>query len=361
MYGLFPLPGTGPCASNPLTACASSTYNNDADRALLTQPVNSAQVMQHEAAAGVPNGGYLLPYLSANPQTLLSTAIKPYSQFPNLGPSGSATGDSLYNSLQAKATKRFSHNLQAGGSFTWAKGFTRAARQSDFFNPENSVWDLQNIPFRTLNFNVIYMVPRASFLNKWENLITEGWQVGFFGNYQTGMLLPPPGNYQTSEQVNGEEFYTGQAFYAQGVDINNHSTFNPYSTPVLNPGAWAPCPVNTACPASGTLYPGFRGPRQPVENANIGHNFRIKERMNFQIRGEFVNIFNRTIFPNPNTFYPQSPVAYGGIVNGAKVLTSGFGVINAYAAPSTAPPQGPNGIAPVFAPRTGTVIARFTF
>ncbi len=359
MYGLFPLPGTGPCPSNPLTVCPSSTYNNNADRALLSQPVSSVAVMQHEAAAGLPNSGYLLPYYSASPSTLLSTAIKAYPQFPNLGPSGSPTGDSLYNSLQAKATKRFSHNLQAGGSFTWAKSFTRAARQSDFFNPNNSVWDLQNIPFRTLNFNLIYTVPKAGFFNKWENLVTEGWQVGFFGNYQTGQLLTPPGN-PTAEQVNGEEFYTGQPFYMHGVNINNHSTFNPYFTQVLNPGAWAQCPINAACPATGTLYPGFRGPRMPIENANIGRNFRIKERMNLQIRGEFVNVFNRTIMANPGTsFNPQSPIIYGGLVNGVKVLTAGYGVIDAYAAPNTALSQPPNN--QVFAPRTGTVIARFSF
>ena len=102
----------------------------------------------------------------------------------------------------------------------------------------------------------------------------------------------------------------------------------------------------------------------PTENANIGRNFRIKERMNFQIRGEFVNIFNRTIMPNPSTSNPQSPLTRGGTVNGVKVLTAGYGVMNAYAAPSTAPPQPLNGFTPVYqvyGPRTGTLIARFSF
>ena len=52
--------------------------------------------------------------------------------------------------------------------------------------------------------------------------------------------------------------------------------------------------------AHGNLYKDFRAPRTPTENANIGRNFRIKERMNLQIRGEFVNIFNRTIMPAPS-------------------------------------------------------------
>jgi hypothetical protein len=44
------------------------------------------------------------------------------------------------------------------------------------------------------------------------------------------------------------------------------------------------------------LFVVSRGTRHPQENFNIGRNFRIKERMNLDFRGEFVNIFNRTRF-----------------------------------------------------------------
>jgi hypothetical protein len=361
-YGVFPIPGTGPCASNPLTACASTTYNNDADRLLIGQPINSTLVEQRMKSIGAGNSaGLLLPYTSASQTVSLANAIRPYTQFPGLEPTGSPTGDSIYNSLQIKATKRFSHNLQAGGSFTWAKSFTRAGR-SDFYNPNISVWDLQNIPPRVLNFNFIYTVPKATFFNKWENQITQGWQIGMFANYQSGAFLAPPGNTINAEQLNGEDTrVAGQPLYTPGVNINNQSTYNPYFTQVLNPNAWAPCPVNTVCTATGTLYPDFRGPRQPTENANIGRNFRIKERMNFQIRGEFVNIFNRTLLPNPGTGTPNLAPVAGNTVNGVKVFTSGFGTIAAYAAPSSAPaiPFGSPGAS--FQPRTGTLIARFTF
>ena len=363
-YGLFPIPGTGPCASNPLTACASTTYNNNADRALLAQPVSSTAVEQRMAAIGVGNGGLLLPYTSASTATTLANAIKPYSQFPALNPSGAPTGDSMYESLQVKATKRFSHGLQAGGSFTWAKSFTRAQQNDriDFFNPNITVWDLQNIPFRTLNFNVIYTVPKATFENKWENAITSGWQIGFFANYQSGLMLTPPSNYVNAEQISGEETYVaGQSFYTPGVNINNQKTYSPLYTQILNPNAWAPCPVNTTCTAAGTLYPGFRGPRDPTENANIGRNFRIKERMNFQIRGEFVNIFNRTLLGNPSTATPQNALVHGGTINGSSVLTSGFGVYDVYAPPNNVPGGAPGAGAVALQPRTGTLIARFTF
>jgi hypothetical protein len=144
--------------------------------------------------------------------------------------------------------------------------------------------------------------------------------------------------------------------------MNNIHSYNPGTQQVLNPAAWAPCPTNSTCTAAystatGTsatvYYPDFRGPRAPVENANFGRNFRIKERMNLFIRAEFVNIFNRTIMPAPTTTNPQNlPAKTAGI------YSSGFGIINTFA---TAGSQPASATPPYLTGRTGTLIARFTF
>jgi len=133
---------------------------------------------------------------------------------------------------------------------------------------------------------------------------------------------------------------------------------------VLNPAAWAPCPTNSVCGGASTsgayvgastmLYSDFRGPRQPRENGNIGRHFKVKEKYDFYIRGEFVNLFNRTILPNPTTANPQlAPSHSAGILNG------GFGVINIYQ-PAGAYPA-PTAGATALLGRTGTIIAKFTF
>jgi hypothetical protein len=109
--------------------------------------------------------------------------------------------------------------------------------------------------------------------------------------------------------------------------------------------------------AAGNYIPSFRAPRTPVENANIGRNFRIKERMNLQIRGEWVNIFNRTIMMYPSTSNPQSPVTK----NALGIQTSGFGVIPAYFAPNTAPAPPTASTTPYWESRQGTLIMRFSF
>jgi hypothetical protein len=75
--------------------------------------------------------------------------------------------------------------------------------------------------------------------------------------------------------------------------------------------------------------------------------------MNFQIRAEFVNIFNRTLLPNPITTNPQNAVAKTAGIN-----SGGFGVINTFATAGSIPTTA---VAPVLTSRTGTLIARFTF
>ncbi len=102
----------------------------------------------------------------------------------------------------------------------------------------------------------------------------------------------------------------------------------------VKPGCVGALPVNANCMAAGNLYKDFRAPRTPTENGNLARNFRIKERMNFQIRGEFVNVFNRLLMPAPGTANPQAAPSK----NNLGIYTTGFGVIPAYFAPNVAPP-----------------------
>jgi hypothetical protein len=350
-YGLYPYPGTGPAGY--------SGAQNYADYQLLTQPLNSSAV---EARMG----GLLLPYTGFPATNSLLSALYPYPQFsataaastiPGAPASGTAiplsvaespTGNSRYDSLQAKATKRFSHGLQASGSFTWQKAFLRMYPQN-FFNPSGSLWARQQVPPLVLNFNFVYTTPGAPFLNRFKgaNLLIKDWQIGMFAQYQSAAFLTPPANPVANFLPSEETRVAGQPLYLTNIN----GPISPYTQQVLNPAAWAVVPAGQVGTAPGTLYSDFRGPRLPQENLNFGRNFRIKERYNLQIRAEFVNIFNRVYLPNPSTATaPQLPLTK----NGLQQYTAGFGIMNATAAVGTVPALG----GPA---RSGTLIARFTF
>jgi hypothetical protein len=339
-FGLYPYPGTGPAGTN-----------NYADYLLTIQPLSSAAVQSRLAASG--HAGFT-PYAGFPGFDSLQAALYPFPQYGGILDANSPTGASKYDSLQIKATKRFSHGLQAGGTYTWGQGFVRPNRQN-FFDPQSSEWQLQQIPMQDLNFNAIYTVPKAGFLPRGVNWLAKDWQIGWFANYQSGQFLTPPTsptlNFFGSEDIR----VAGQPLYTQGVNLNNLGSYSPLATQVLNPAAWAPCPANTACASTSVLYKDFRGPRTPTENANVGRNFRFgpEGKFNLYIRAEFVNIFNRTLMPNPGTANPQNPVVKGG-PNGQ--LTGGFGVIDAYL-----PTGSIYGTPPYLQGRTGTLVARFSF
>jgi hypothetical protein len=355
-------------------AVGLNPYGNAADNLLLSSTISSAAVIA-KGLGGLPYAGY--PTTS----TLLNT-LRAYPQFAtNLGGfnvSGAPTGATYYDSLQAQATQRLSHGLSVTSQFTWAKSMV--ANREDFFNADSSHKQLQSTdqPYQ-FNVSAVYTTPKARFLDKWKsaNWVIKDWQVGVSATYGSGALLTPPATTTTNNLGTSQMLRVpGQPLYLK--DLNCHC-INPWTDQVLNPLAWTN-PTATGAPDyttnnSGgsvngvfgpqTFYTDFRGPRHPIENFNFGRNFRIKERMNFQIRAEFTNAFNRTFLGSPYTVTPfgQGPISPRLAVgrNGSGQINYGFGTI-----PNATFSAGGGGGFATLAnnlslPRQGTLIARFTF
>jgi hypothetical protein len=150
-------------------------------------------------------------------------------------------------------------------------------------------------------------------------------------------------------QTGQRQVRTGQPLYLQ--DLNCHC-FDPNTTFVLNPAAWAnPGPGQYGGAAT---YGDFRGERRPVENFAIGRQFKLRERMSLNVRAEFTNILNRTYFNNPSLTAPQTaavcktPAGTNGACSQAGLqIISGFGSINT----STV----------LYPARTGQLVAQFQF
>jgi hypothetical protein len=339
-------------------AVGLNPYTNPADNILLSKAISDPTV--------VARVGHIVPYAGYSTSNTLLNALRTYPQFSTSVVTNSPTGNTWYDSLQVKGTKRLSHGLQVNGTFTWAKAMTRI--NEDIFNPDASLKSIQGTDQPYLfNANIVYNTPKAS-NNKVLAWVTRDWQLGAFLQYGSGLPLTPPAATVANNLTGGEMFRTGQPLFKKDL---NCGCINPYTDQVLNPAAWANPVAGTWGPGptpglvAGLYYSDFRQARRPSENINIGRNFRIKERMNLQIRAEFANAFNRMQLGNPVTTSPynatnalQNPTVVGGR------YTGGFGAYTIGSVGINGQPSfTANGtVGQLYAqPRQGTLIARFTF
>jgi hypothetical protein len=391
----FTAPDLDPEAENGLTPqglLANRSFGNTtglnvnipSQLALLSEPISSPAVIAAYPALANPNNVYP-GFPSYEP---LNQALRPRPQWVGVPPFlGPPLGDTWYDSLQVKLTKRYSRGLVVTGAYTFQKqeilGVTSA---SPYFtagqivvndvnnrmqNKELSALDQPQTMVITFN----YTTPKNKFggdswAGKALQFLTRDFTFGGVLRYSSGVLiLTPSANNNFLHQLGVgsqdnpalfgapsglENYVPGQSFFAPGFNPNSH--FNPSTTLVLNPAAWTePGPAQYG--VSAPYYINNRWQRQPAESLSVGRIFRIKEKYQLQVRAEFQNVFNRVFYSVPSSggdagvgtasgtaFANPFPVL--GSTSGA--LSSGFGFVNTFNGAGTQP-------------RTGQLVARFTF
>jgi hypothetical protein len=343
------------------------------DAVLLTQPLTSPLVtarFPQFANQVVINNTLTVPgvYPGFPAGQNLVQALRPVPQWaggvlPWMGP---PLGDTWYDSMQVKVTKRYSHGLQAQGNFTWAKGLVNgASSDSTYFlggNPAtNDIYNWgqnkqlnQYVAPLAMTITATYTTPKFSATGaamKMLSQVARDWQLGTVLRYQSGSLIQVPASNNglgTELGRANQTFVNGVPGQAQLLVDPNCGCFNPQSAVVLNAAAWqdaAPGAWGTSAP----FYNNYRWQRHPAESMSFARNFRVgKEgRYSLQLRIEFQNIFNRLFLSAPTATNPQAAVTTTTYAN--QVLNSGgFGTI------ATLNGGGDQ-------PRSGQAVMRFTF
>ncbi len=326
--------------------------NNANDLKLLASPLNSALA----ASRGFnvpPYAGFPLTATVAQSLRLMPGYLTLVNTWPPLG-------DTWYEALQVKATKRFSHGFDFNYSLTWAKQQTIGAEQDfSYFtfvtpavndvnnrqvNKDLSAFDQPLLSVISSNYTTPKLsLSNTSFAPRALSWAVRDWQIGAVVRYASGLPIQSP---SATTSLSTYVFQNTFVNRVPGVplftkDLNCHC-FDPGSTFVLNNAAWTNPPLGQFGTAA-AYYNDYRYQRRPSESMSLGRIFRIKERANLQIRAEFTNIFNRTEVNNPtatNAFASQT-------TNKAGQATAGFGWINTSTTFAT--------------PRQGTLVARITF
>lgn len=316
--------------------------NNPTDYALLTSPWNSAAVAAR---------GFTAPYAGYPTGLTLAQTLRPYPQFGSISSKWAPLGNSWYNALQSKLTKRYSYGLDVTVSFTFSQelnlgsvtGGGGTPPVNDIFNRgQNKYLAAESQPF-VLATGYTYRVPGLATPNRLVRNVLRDWTLSGYMRYASGLPIQSP----LATNNLGSALFAGTfANRVPGVplftaNLNCHCV-NPNSQFVLNPAAWTQ-PADGQWGTAAAYYNNYRYERRPSEQLGIGRLFVIREGVNLQLRAEFYNAFNRTEMSNPastNALATQTRNAQG-------VPTGGFGWINSGSTASS--------------PRQGQVVLRLQF
>ena len=165
--------------------------NNPSDYALLTSPWNSAAVQAR---------GFKAPYAGYPTGLTLAQMLRPYPQFGTIPTDWAAMGNSWYDSLQTKLTKRVSHGLDITMAFTWSKelqlgatsGTAGAPAVNDILNrDQNKYISADSQPF-VLATGYTYRVPALGVSNRLLKYALRDWTYSGMLRYASGLPIESP-------------------------------------------------------------------------------------------------------------------------------------------------------------------------
>jgi hypothetical protein len=314
-------------------------------RSLLTATITSAAAVA---------AGFKKPYANFPNSGTVLQSLKPFPQYNGIGQFQAPLGNSWYDSLQVKMTKRFAYGLSATMAYTYGKALDSTTSAGSIYDRKSfkglSPYFYPNIFSVSGDYTLPALGP-AKRSRGWRAVLAD-WRFTSIFTTQSGQLLATPG----SSNSIGSYVSTGytRMVRVSGVPLYlkdpNCGCIDPTQETVLNPAAWQ----NQAAGVPGsnvTYYGDFRAQRRPVVSGGIGKVFEIREGMQFSVRMEFFNLFNMNeSLANPSTGSPQNPVTRS---NG--VITGGFGYLNFTGI------AGNSVSSSLPTPRTGQIVARFQF
>ena len=345
-------------------------FTSAADSALLTTPISSLSPAQKSTLAS--RGIGFLPYANFPSNQTVRQALLTYPQYTGLlAPAGAPLGNTWYDALQTTVTKRFSHGFLLNANYTYSKNLDLITTEDPFNRSLGKNISANDLP-HAFRLTTQYEVPAhlrsdlPVLKNKVVAYALSGWSTGWTLSYQSARLVGLPTSSGTVPITNFLGYpttlpaqlipgmspwsvdwtdYNG-VHHTDPLNINCHC-FDPTKTQVLNPLAFTNVP-NGQFAANESSIRSFRGFRTPLESANFGRNFRIKERVNLNLRVEFTNVFNRMVLPAPSIAgnFASAPVKFTTGPN-TGLYSSGYGTIN--------PTAGTTG------QRAGTFVARVQF
>lgn len=291
----------------------------------------------------VTNPASLLTIANASPALTQAQiqSLRPYQDW------ASVTGNNYnakthYDALQAAINKHYSNGLFYSFNYTWSHFLDDQDSSGWGSRAGNQIWQIGNNPasnYGNSNFDIpqafkgyaSYELPFGrgkNYLNNnaVENEVVGGWRISGTVIAQSGVPFTIVNTVNNSfSQCSGCSWYPNVVGNPKsGVPAADQSTGT--AIQFLNPAAYASA-------ANGTfgdeVRNSVRGPRLTVINLSLAKKFNFGERVNLELRSDWVNALNHPSFNPPAT--DTSSSEFG---------TANFGVINNASGAAVAPRSG---------------------
>jgi hypothetical protein len=263
------------------------------------------------------------------PELLAPTAQqrnRPFPQFNGVTVLAPTLGVSSYNAGVVKLQKRFSHGLNILATYTWSKFMDNTgsgpgthlgdegAAYSNYYNRRADWGPSENDIRQRFTWSSVYQLPlgagRRYLATSPARYVLGDWQIGAVMVLQTGA----PSTVQT--QTNTTYAYSSGAQRADALHNPNLPSDQRTLFQWFDTSAFAQPGVNQFGNQGVGL---IRGNGTFNVNSSLIRIFRLGERKNLQLRGEFFNLLNHPHFGIPGH-------TYGG---------PGFGIVSSAAAART--------------------------
>lgn len=288
-----------------------------------------------------PYPGWAAQMIACSPT--VAQALSPYPQFcGNVFGLNENEGWTYYNSLQVKAEKRFSHGLWSMTSYTWSKTLTTSQTTQTTsqrgsvngiispFAPRGENYGLafDDAP-QNLSEALTYNLPLGrgqrflSGLSSPLEKLVSGWGVSTVFRASSG--LPQYFRSSTFCNIPGQFAMGCIPGVLPGASpfMKNNSFAHLNSTlPVFNLAAFQPASAFNFNPGEGSIVTNYRGPGYHNEDIALIKNTKLTERVNFELRAEFFNVWNW------HTFNCAGEQSSGCMAFNNDISGPGFGVWN---------------------------------
>jgi hypothetical protein len=239
----------------------------------------------------------------------------PFPQFTGVGMEDPPWANSIYNALQIKAEKRFSHGLQFLATYVWSKSLDESSSTggavtwlggtTHLQDPNNralerslSTWDIPSVVQLSYTYELPIGKgkPLLGNANAVVNAVLGGWQTNGIWRFTDGRpeILGLSGG-QSLPTYGGQQPNLTAPLQCASSNILNQYFANPDAASVP-----APFTLGTAARTSA----GCRQPGQANVNLSLFKEFllpHLREGARIQVRLETYNAFNHPQFSGPNT------------------------------------------------------------